>query len=465
LPGDTAEERAEQAKMSEEEEFKRWHDVSRVITRSGPLANRGNYGTLFEPAVSFEPAIEVLQFIRTMARVLVVGAGGLGCELLKDLALSGFGKIDVIDMDTIDVSNLNRQFLFRKADVGRPKATVAAEFVMKRVAGVEVEAHYCPIQDKDQDWYRQFQVIVMGLDSIEARRWLNAMACSLVEFETDETGERKPNLMTVIPLVDGGTEGFAGHVRVIYPCISACFECTLDLFPPQQAVPLCTIAETPRNAAHCILYAHLIEAPKNFPDEKPDKDDPAYQGWVYQKALERAQQFNIAGVTLMHTQGVIKNIIPAIASTNAIVAGACANEVFKIVTNCAAYLNNNLMYIGGQGVHAPTFQYEKNPQCIVSGAGVVLEVNPEATLTLVMELMADDARLRLKQPSIRLERTGPKGDTLYMRGVLESHYQGNLELPISELAPDGATLLVTDPGVPSPCIKVVLQYTKTMAVD
>lgn len=100
--------------------------------------------------------------------------------------------------DTIDVSNLNRQFLFREADVGKSKAEVAAAFVEKRVKGVKITPYNGKIQDKDEDYYMQFKMVVCGLDSIEARRWINATLVSMVDID---------NMESLKPLIDGGTEG------------------------------------------------------------------------------------------------------------------------------------------------------------------------------------------------------------------------------------------------------------------
>jgi NEDD8-activating enzyme E1 len=82
-------------------------------------------------------------------------------------------------------------------------------------------------------------------------------------------------------MIDGGTEGFKGHARVILPAVTPCFDCTLWLFPPQVTYPLCTLAETPRSAAHCIEYAHLILWDQQRPGVRFDADNEEHMQWVW----------------------------------------------------------------------------------------------------------------------------------------------------------------------------------------
>ncbi|KAI0125661.1 hypothetical protein BJ170DRAFT_632034 [Xylariales sp. AK1849] len=389
----------------------------------------------------------------SQGKILVIGAGGLGCEILKNLALSGFKNIHVIDMDTIDISNLNRQFLFRKADVGKFKAECAAAFVEKRVEGVKITPHNCKIQDFDEDFYMQFQIVVCGLDSIEARRWMNATLVNMVDEE---------NFESLKPMIDGGTEGFKGQTRVVFPTLTPCIECQLDLYAPRAAVPLCTLATIPRQPEHCVEWAHIIAWDQEHPFPSLDKDDPEHITWLYQKALARAQEFNIPGVTYSLTQGTVKNIIPAIASTNAIIAASCCNEAFKIATQTAPYMGENenyMSYHGDEAIYTNTFKYEKKDDCAVCGSlAKPLQVDPKWTLQELLDSFATNAAAQLKKPSIRTEEK-----TLYMQSPqsIEEQTRPNLAKTLRGGLglEEKQEVAVTDPAFPTLSFRFILKFT------
>ncbi|XP_028853900.1 NEDD8-activating enzyme E1 catalytic subunit isoform X1 [Denticeps clupeoides] len=416
----------------------RWDHVRKFLERPGPFTHP-----------DFEPSTSSLQFLLDSCKILVIGAGGLGCELLKDLALSGFRQIHVIDMDTIDVSNLNRQFLFRTKDVGRPKAEVAADFINSRVPGCCCVPHYKKIQDLDEAFYRQFHIIVCGLDSVVARRWVNGMLMSMLIYED---GVLDPS--SIIPLIDGGTEGFKGNARVIFPGMTACIDCTLELYPPQINFPMCTIASMPRLPEHCVEYARMLL----WPREKPfgegvalDGDDPEHIQWVFQRSLERAAEFSITGVTYRLTQGVVKRIIPAVASTNAVIAATCATEVFKIASSAYVPLNNYLVFNDVDALYTYTFEAERKENCSAcSQIPQDLSFPPSARLQDVLDHLTESAALQMKSPAVTATMDG-KNRTLYLQTVasIEERTRPNLSKTLKELGlSDGQELAVADVTTP-----------------
>lgn len=368
-------------------------------------------------------------------RILVIGAGGLGCEILKNLVLTGFKRIDVIDMDTVNVSNLNRQFLFREADIGRGKAETAASFLLRKMNDPELQIahHFCPIQDFGCGFYSQFSVVVCGLDNVEARRWINAL---LVGLAYSDTG-------TLIPLVDGGTEGLRGQSRVIIPTISSCFECSIDILSSKLTYPVCTIANSPRLPEHCIEWASQLEWPRRFGKREFVADRPEDVDLMHNLALSRAEQFGITNVTRMLTLGVVKNIIPAIASTNAIIAASCCNEVFKLVTSCNPILDNYMMYSGDESIFTYTYTYSKKSSCPVCGSEVkkIIACN-WWTLQDLIDLLKTKTEFQLELPSIAIASR-----PLYMAAPenLRAQTEQNLTTRLSELVAVGEEMIVTEP--------------------
>ena len=188
------------------------------------------------------------------ANLFMVGAGAIGCELLKNYAMIGLGtgetgqkrpgKIVLTDPDVIEVSNLNRQFLFREKHLRKPKSQTAAAAALQM--NKDLKGHIFARLDKVHEgtsniytdkFFEELTVVTNALDNVQARRYIDL---------------RCVNAKT--PLLESGTLGPKGHVQVIIPYKTESYNSQED--PKDEAeIPHCTLKMFPEETLHCVEWA------------------------------------------------------------------------------------------------------------------------------------------------------------------------------------------------------------------
>ncbi|GBG30298.1 Ubiquitin-like modifier-activating enzyme 1 [Hondaea fermentalgiana] len=197
-----------------------------------------------EIAVFGRPFVDKLRKMR----MFLVGAGAIGCEMLKNWALMGVatdaangGAIYITDMDKIERSNLNRQFLFRTKDVGSSKSTAAAgaaklindEMSIKAFeerVGTETENVF------GDDFFASLDAVCTALDNVDARLYVDQRCLNYCK-----------------PMLESGTLGTKGNTQVVVPHLTENYGATRD--PPEKSVPVCTLKNFPYKIDHTIQYA------------------------------------------------------------------------------------------------------------------------------------------------------------------------------------------------------------------
>ncbi|AKB34829.1 Dinucleotide-utilizing enzymes involved in molybdopterin and thiamine biosynthesis family 2 [Methanosarcina siciliae C2J] len=156
------------------------------------------------------------------ARVLVVGAGGLGSPISTYLAIAGVGNIILADFDSVELSNLNRQFLHHEKDIGRSKIESAKEKLLSMNPGIEVETIGEMISESNiESLIPECDVIVDALDNLETRHLLNRLAV-----------KRR------IPLVHGAVTGYDGQATTIIPGKTPCLYCIFPRISKKEVLPI-----------------------------------------------------------------------------------------------------------------------------------------------------------------------------------------------------------------------------------
>lgn len=164
------------------------------------------------------------QYKINAARVLVVGAGGLGCPVLQYLAAAGVGTIGIVDFDTIDISNLQRQILFHTSSVGRNKAIVAKEILLRLNPTITINTYpekLCP--ENITSIFKQYTIIVDATDNFASRYLINDAAVLLDK-----------------PLVYGAIYKFEGQVAVFNYKNGPSYRCVFPNPPEKESIPNCS---------------------------------------------------------------------------------------------------------------------------------------------------------------------------------------------------------------------------------
>ncbi|XP_075977799.1 ubiquitin-like activating enzyme 1 [Anticarsia gemmatalis] len=178
-------------------------------------------------------------------KYFIVGAGAIGCELLKNFAMIGVGadggQITVTDMDLIEKSNLNRQFLFRPYDVQKPKSSTAAKVIKRMNPAVNVlaqENRVCPETEAvyDDAFFEALDGVANALDNVDARIYMDRRCVYY----------RKP-------LLESGTLGTKGNTQVVVPFLTESYSSSQD--PPEKSIPICTLKNFPNAIEHTLQWA------------------------------------------------------------------------------------------------------------------------------------------------------------------------------------------------------------------
>jgi len=155
------------------------------------------------------------------ARVLVAGAGGLGSVISLYLAAAGVGRLRIVDQDVVELSNLNRQIIYREEDLGKGKADCTSRYLKSLNSEIGVEAVAATIgKDNILEVVEGCDLVVDAMDSFQCRYLLNEAA-----------------IQSNVPLVHGAISGFHGQATTVVPGRTACLRCVFPRPPPRAATP------------------------------------------------------------------------------------------------------------------------------------------------------------------------------------------------------------------------------------